>query len=273
MASGWQTPPFMTGNPAKFMYSLSITRWFFVTALALSTACTTLTPLQTASTVKPGVWRLGAQGSVSPACSVTDPVGYLRLFGPGEPPFADCMISPQGLPTPELRGHLRRGLNDVTDLGVSVHGSAVFPVGIQVGTTLDVRRQLWSRALTGTDRRQLLTVGPQAGLAVVGVSSSRSSTLRPEFQTDLTLPMYFGHQLDTFELVASPRYTARLNVTRGTNGLNTFDTGYLGLSLSAHSRSKLQLAFGVDYYAPTGMLAGGLFTVSLGIAYDLLPER
>lgn len=261
----------MLRSRGKTLKALSSSRWIFVALFAVSTGCTTMTPLQTASTVKRGVWRVGGQGSVSPACSVTDPGGFLRALSPnGNPPFRDCMVSPAGLPTPELRAHARRGLNEAMDVGASVHGSAVFPVGIQLGATGDVRREVWSRPLSADGRRQILTLGPQLGLALIGVSDRGSSAPRPELQTDLTLPLYFGHQLETFELVASPRYNARLNITpsRG-GGVDVFDTGYLGLTLSAHSRTQLQLAFGLDYFAPTGMLAGGLFTVSLGIAYDL----
>lgn len=254
----------------KTLLSVSFPPWIFVGLLVLCAGCTTMTPLQTASTVKPGVWRLGGQASVSPVCSVNDPGGFLRtVSGGGAHPFANCMVSPRGLPTPEIRAHGRRGLNDVMDLGVSAHASSVFPIGIQLGGTVDVRREVWSRSI-GDNRRQILTVGPQLGIALSASDSRSSATLRPELQGDLTLPLYFGHQLEAFELVASPRYIGRLALSPGSSGVNVFDTGYLGLSLMALTRTKLQLGLGLDYFAPTGMLAGGLFTVTIGLSWDLV---
>ena len=39
-----------------------------------------------------------------------------------------------------------------------------------------------------------------------------------------------------------------------------------------HAGTPLQFAVGLDYHAPTGMLSGGLFTVSLGLAFDLAAD-
>lgn len=250
------------------MKRLSPWRWIFVALLA--SGCTATTPFQTASTVKPGVWRVGAQSSISPTCSVVDPLGPARGFlGSNNRPFDNCMVSPRGVPTPELRAHVRRGVAEQMDFGFSAHGSSVLPIGIQVGATGDVRREVWSRSLTES-RRQILTAGPQLGVSLVQTSQSGSNFTPPELQTELVLPLYFGHQLETFELVASPRFVERLNLVRSrTGGSSTLlDAGYVGVSVAALTRTPLQFAVGLDYFAPTGMLGGGLFTVSLGLAYD-----
>lgn len=262
----------MTPFRSKTGVKLSGRQWFFVgLLLLLAPGCTTTTPFQTASTVTPGVWRVGAQGAVSPACSIVDPLGFFRVLGStGRSPFERCMVSPRGIPTPELRAHARRGLSENMDLGFSLHGSTVLPVGLQVGGTGDIRREVWSRPL-GENRRQLLTLGPQLGLALIQFTSSGTSNIAPELQSELVLPVYFGHQLEKVELVASPRFVERFNLVRNRSGTGTtlLDAGYLGLSLAALTRTPLQFAVGLDYFAPTGQLEGGLFTVTLGLAYDV----
>lgn len=256
------------------MTRLSWMRWISVVAL-MSAGCTTVTPLQTASTVKPDVWRVGLQGSVTPACSVTNPTEmYGVIGGSGGNPFAHCMVAPRGVPTPELRVQARRGLTENSDLGFSVHGSTVLPIGLLIGGTADYRRELWSRFI-GPENRQIVSVGPTLGLAVAQVSSYTTVNSRPQLQGDLMLPAYFGHQTDTIEFVVSPRFVERLSLVGTRNGTGTefFDAGYVGLSLGMFRRDALQFGLGLDYFAPTGMLASGTFTLTAGIAYDFLPAK
>ncbi|MFL5321736.1 MAG: hypothetical protein ACJ790_18885 [Myxococcaceae bacterium] len=252
------------------MTRLSALPWIFVVCLS---ACTTVTPLQTASTVKPEVWRVGVQGSLTPACSVTDPTEIYGVFSGKSGAFKHCMVAPRGVPTPELRLSARRGLTEASDLGFSVHGSTVLPVGLLVGGTVDYKRELWSRPLGG-DRRQLLSVGPEIGGAIEQLSSTGTLATPPQLYADLVLPLYFGHQFEHVELVASPRFIERFTrIERASNGASELlDNGYVGLSLGAFRRDPLQFGIALDYFAPTGLLAEGTFTLTAGIAYDFPPS-
>ena len=74
----------------------------------LVAGCATVSPMQTASTVDPGKWRVGAQLSTA---------AYCGSFVEG--PLV-CTDYPDGVPIPELRVNARRGLPHGADVGISL---------------------------------------------------------------------------------------------------------------------------------------------------------
>ena len=220
-------------------------------------ACTTVTPLQTASTVDPGTTRLGAQASISPYCSIS------------LSPQSNCSVLPAGAPLPELRGSARFGLTQGLDLGASAHLGAVVPQGISFGLSGDAKKELWSAPL-GSGRRQLFALSAGAGLNDVQ-TGLWGGTRGSSAEVELPLSAWYGYQLAGWELVASPRFVERLAFVDidGDRRGDLIDTGWVGLTASAITRGRSHLGLSLDYLTPTGDLLSGVFSVSVGGMWDL----
>lgn len=218
------------------------------TALALA-GCTSVAPLQTASTVDPGVYRLSAQTSFATYCSVT------------LSPLNRCAYLPRDVPVPEVRLSARRGFTPWVDAGLSLGGGGVIHQGFQLQALADAKAQLWTQAVSDNERHLLSLSGgvgvsnQQSGLFGIGTYSALTEVL-------LVVPVYYGYQTRSWELVASPRLVERL-------GVGTYSTSWLGMNVSAFSRGKVRLGVGLDYLAPTAYLEQGWFTLSAGVLWDV----
>lgn len=232
----------------KTTTALPLASWIFVVALAAS-GCTTLTPLQTASTVPGGTWRLSGQLSVSPWCSVT------------LSPTNNCAYIPRGIPVPELRLGVRRGFTDVIDGGLSVAASGVVPQGVQASGLVDAKGEVWSSA-AGDGRRHLVSLSGGLGLSTLQSGLFSGGTRRSLTEVILAVPVYYGYQTPAVEWVVSPRFIERF-------ALGSYNTHWLGLTAGAYGRGRVKWAVALDYTAPTSLLREGLWTLSTGALWDL----
>jgi hypothetical protein len=227
----------------------------------LSGACTTVTSLQTASTVKPGHYRLGAQLSASPYCGVRVPPG----------PHS-CAVLPSGFPLPELRGSARYGVGDSVDLGLSAHAAVVVPSGANLGLSVEGKAVVWRRPAE-KGRVHLVSVGPSAGY------SNRQYGLFNELQrgsqssVELVLPVYYGFQAPYVEWVISPRYVERISLhdLDGDGRREVLNYGAFGLTFGGVFRlsEKIGVAVGLGYDAPFSYPEQGALTGSVGFLFEL----
>jgi hypothetical protein len=235
-----------------------VPRWtaLAIAAASLATACQTITPLQTASTVETGTWRLGGQISASPWCSLTlDPAG-------------NCYMLPDNVPIGELRLAARTGLVPRVDAGLSIHGSGVVARSFRIGGLMDAKVELWS--VPARSGRHLIAAGAGIGAAREGWISSQGVTqFTPELE--LVVPVFYGYQSEKVELVASPRYFERfsyIDIT-GDGRRESLEERWVGLSLSAYARGPRGWALALEYAAPTAGLHRGALTASGGLFFDI----
>lgn len=236
-----------------------------IATAAVASACETLTPLQTASTVDRGIWRLSGQLSVSPYCTLTlDPTG-------------NCYKIPSGLPLPQVRLGARSGLWPRMDAGLSLSGTGFQSVavsqqiipglaGVRGGALLDAKVEVWSA--TTESGKHLVSAA-----AAIGGTLERWSTpgarLTPE--VDLLVPIFYGYQTRGMELVASPRFMERLTYldVTGDGRRDVLEQAWLGLAVGAFTRDPARWAFGLEYAAPAVGLHRGAWTISAGVVLDL----
>jgi hypothetical protein len=222
--------------------------------------CTTVVPLQTASTVPSGTLRAGGQAAVSPWCSLSRDVANR------------CAFLPEGTPLPELRLQGRLGVAEATDVGVSLFASAQVPAGlgwqVRGGAYVDGKRELFSREL-GAERRQVLSVAPGVGFALTPLSP------RGEYAPDLelALPVFFGHQTEGWEWVAGAQVLERFQwrPELADPEARWRARTEVGLSLGAFSRGRAKTAYQLSYVAPVDRLSGGRLTFGFGLAFDVVP--
>ena len=229
-------------------------------ACALASACQTLIPQQTASTVERGTWRLGGQISASPWCSTK-----LEIPGPGS-----CEQFPRGLlpSLPELRLSGRTGLVSHVDAGLSLHGAGVLQRGIRVGALADAKAELWSAPTPWG--RQIVSAGVGLGLAREESSLGGSGRMITP-QLEAVVPAFYGYQTGHWELVASGRFLERftfLDVT-GDGRAEVLKEAWLGFVLGAYTRAQTRVGLSLEYAAPTRALQTGSFTASVGVLFDL----
>ncbi|MBX5482906.1 MAG: hypothetical protein IRZ16_13850 [Myxococcaceae bacterium] len=234
---------------------VAIARTALAMAVVAASGCVTPTSLQTASTVDPGTWRVGAQLSSAPWCSVT--------FTPER-----CALAPKGLPLPELRASARTGLAPRTDVGLSLSTSAVIPQGVSVGALFDAKRELWSSG-SASGSRQLIAASVGAGghLDLIGVfDSSSGGGGRVEPGIDIPIAGWYGLKQGGWEWVVSPRFVERMAIARTVPGQPNLvlHSEWLGGTLAAVSPGPFHFVAGIDYLAPVGDLASGPITVSVG---------
>ncbi len=244
------------GSPVK--RSLRFLLAAGASAIAL-VGCTTVVPLQTASTLPKNAYRLGAELSATPWCGFAVP-----------PSQASCASWPRGTPTPEVRVNARYGVLEGFDLGASFHGAAVLGRSYRLGLYVDAKKELWSRDL-GDGRRQVLSVAPGAGYHAEEVPTSTTGLA----ELNLALPLLFGHRGGWVEWVFGVGAIERLQFAdaQAGDGTRTLfpDTQLLvltGVVLNHRVRPGLQLSF----QAPVTLPHYGLFTLSFSFSYDLLPD-
>ena len=228
--------------------------------LGLGVGCTTVVPLQTATTVPRGTWRVGAQVAVSPWCSLSRDVAN------------QCAYLPEGLPLPELRLQGRTGVAEGTDVGASLLASAQLapdpgstPV-VRTGLYVDGKRELLSREL-GDGRRQVLSVAPGVGFALTPVAPRWE--VGPDL--DVALPVFLGHQSQGWEWVVGAQVQERVRWRLGEADpeRQVRARTEVGLSVGAFSRGSAKVAYQLGYVAPVDRLGGGRLTFVFGWVIDL----
>lgn len=211
--------------------------------------CTTTAPLQTASTVDPGVYRLSGQVSAAAYCSTT------------LSPFTHCAYVPRDAPVPEVRFAARRGFTPWLDAGASLAAGGVIHRGLQLQGLVDAKAQLWTHARSETERHILSLGGgvglstQQAGLFGTGDRYSLNEVL-------LAVPLFYGFETKRLEVVVSPRFVEHV-------GLGTYSTSWVGASVGAFTQGKTRFGIGLDYFAPVSLLDQGWWTLSAGVLWDV----
>ncbi|MHB8873130.1 MAG: hypothetical protein ACYC8T_05530 [Myxococcaceae bacterium] len=242
-----------------------------VLSLGLFAGCVTVVPMQTASVVPKGGYRVGGSNTITGYCSVS--------LDPGK----QCNAIPLGVPTPELRFGARHGIAQGLDLGASLQGEATLgriespldnPRGYQLGLFVDAKKELWSRPL-GEGRRQLVSAALGLGYTSLQITSGSNSNNSLVGVVDLALPVYFGHETRSMELVVGVKYVERFlfSYRRSDDRREMLADGDLGLSFGFFGRGRTRL--GVEFGYQTGVARpwGGLFNISAGVTWDLgLPE-
>jgi hypothetical protein len=233
-----------------------------IAAASLAGACGTITPLQTASTVDPGVWRLGAQLSASPYCTLTND------------PSGNCYKIPlPNLPLPQLRLAARAGVFPRIDAGLSIHGTRIVSLagglsgGFRAGALLDGKVEVWSTPTQSG--RHLVAAAAGIGSALEWWSTPTGSQLTPDLE--LVVPIFYGYQTRWMEFVVSPRFMERLTYIdiTGDGRREVLEQPWLGLAIEFFTRGPDRWAFGLEYASPTGGLHRGAWTISVGFMLDL----
>ena len=222
----------------------------------LATGCSTVLPAQTASTVAPGAYRLGAQLSASPWCGTSFP--------------PQCASLPNGIPVPELKLSGRHGISDGVDLGLTASASATLPGGsfsfdarpasVRLGVMVDGKAEVWSRPARGG--RHLISAGGGAGF----VSESSIAELQ------LSIPLWYGFQFaDGKELFAGPRYVQRMSFEDidGDGRRESLQMPSLGLSVGYASSGPVRFVGALEYFASTTYPTAGTFSLSAGVLWDV----
>lgn len=229
--------------------------WRGLPAALLLAGCVTPLPMQPASALPAGTWRLGGQVAFAPWCTLSaNPIG-------------NCAVEPANVPLPELRLDARAGAGNGLDVGLSGRAAGVLSRGWQLGLLVDAKKELWSREFE-PGRRQILSLGPALG------ADFTTLTLLPGRPTGVqwegALPLYFGHQTAHFEWVVGARFVERLVPE------SAFRSGYanveeLGVVAGVYARGPLPWGVQLGYEAPLSYLSSGVFTLSAGVMLELRP--
>jgi hypothetical protein len=227
--------------------------WLLALGLA---GCATVTPMQTASTVDEGAWRLGGQLTMAGYCGSF-------VYGPLE-----CSEYPDGAPLPELRIDARRGLPDGADVGLSlqVAGQVLAPTRpIQVGLTVEGKHELFSSPLGAG--RQVLSVG----LLLAGAVSGRP-TLRPYVQAEGGVNLLYGIQTSRFEWVAGLALSQRttFNELGGHPAVPEQASQRLGFTLGVFRRAPAGWALQLGYLASPSRFDEGAIQLQYGVFWDVV---
>lgn len=228
-------------------------------ALFLS-GCFSALPLRTASAVEDDTWRLSGQLDLAPWCG----------FAQNLP--ERCTDLPEGIPLPQLRLDARRGVRPGADLGASLQlatqlapGSRFDGAGVRFGASGSWHQELVDWPLEG-ERRRVLALAPT--LSAAARTSGARGELAPEFE--VALPLYFGHQLEAFELVGRVGLGERLTLTpSAADPLErlTARTEVL-LGFGAFKRQPTGPGFWAGYEASAARPLDGRFLLSFGWFMD-----
>ena len=225
--------------------------WALLLALA---GCTTVLPMQTASAVDRGHFRVGGQISTSVFC------GDLPSGGLG---VTECTDYPDGVPLPELRANGRYGLGHGFDVGASFQGHGVVYAperAFQFGLTFDVKGELLRIATQGPTH--IISVGVLAGGAIAG---RLGLPLWP--QAEWGVPLFYGLQFQHWELVlsatASQRYVKSPNLTPSTDSMRT------GFTVGLFHRQPAGFAVQLGYSTDPADFGHGTIQLQFGLFFDL----
>jgi hypothetical protein len=231
---------------------MSTPRHALLAALALGSACSTVTPMQTASVVDLGTFRVGGQLSAA---------GFCGDLGGGVLGLTRCADYPDGIPLPELRLDGRYGFFGRFDVGASlqVQGQLFAPSRpFQAGLTVDVKTQLIS-ATTGPVTH-VVSLGALASGAVAGRLS-----LPPWYLVEWGFPLFYGLQLERWELVAGVQWSQRYGL--GPSG--TIPRMHVGFTLGAFRRNPAGFAIQLAYLTDPDHFTSGAPQLQVGWFFDL----
>lgn len=222
--------------------------------LLVLTGCTTVLPMQTASAVDRGRFRVGGQLSTSVFC------GDLSEGGLG---VTQCTDYPDGIPLPELRANGRYGLGHGFDVGASLQGHGVVFAPerpFQLGLTLDLKGELLRIATRGPTH--LVSVGVLAGGAFAG---RFGLPLWPQFEWGL--PLFYGLQFQHWEVVLSA--TASQRFVKSPNLTPSSDTFRTGFTLGLFHREPAGFAVQLGYATDPAEFGHGTIQLQFGLFFDL----
>jgi hypothetical protein len=232
---------------------MSAPRLLLPLLLLLASACATVTPMQTASVVDPGHFRVGGQLSGAGLCG-DFAAGLLGFLG-------RCTDYPDGVPLPELRLDGRYGFTSGFDVGLSLQalGQLFAPSRpFQGGLTGDVKLQL-ARVTVG-EVTHLVSVGFLVGGALAGRDGLPLWT-----QVEFGVPAFYGLQLEHWELVAGVQVTQRLGF--GPNGYTPRVN--VGFSLGAFRRDPAGIGLQLAYLTDPSRFSDGALQLQVGYFFDL----
>ena len=224
----------------------------FVTVIAL-TGCATVVPMQTASVVPEGQWRVGGQASAAGFCS--DNI------------VLECHDWADGAPMPELRLNARRGVGEGTDVGASLQFApnllAVERM-LQVGLALEAKREFFR--WDGEGHAHVLS----AGLLTAGAIAGRTG-LAPWLQSELALPVYYGFQTRRFEWVAGGSVSWRqlFPSVGGEGDTDVIRAWRVGVNVGLFRRAPTAWAFQLGYLTRPERPLDGAVLLQYGWFFDL----
>ncbi len=224
---------------------------------ALGPGCVTVVPMQTASVVAPGAYRLSGSATLSTWCSVSlDPAHNCNAGFAG------------GVPLPEARVGARHGLQGGFDLGSSLQAEVSVGRGYQLGLYADAKKEVWERE-TPAGHRQLLSVAPGLGYTAYEITSGSSGS--GVGVLDAALPVYFGHQSGNLEWVAGAKYIERFIFTDvdGDGRRELLPLGELAVSVGLFAGGATKFGVELAYQSGVDRPWGGLFNISAGVLWDV----
>lgn len=219
----------------------------------LGGGCASTLPLQTASTVPHGAYRVSGD--------ITHPTMCSFLVG-------ECADVPGSPVTPELRVAARYGAFGRQDVGLSAAAAASLGGGSHVSMLVDTKREVW-RSTGSTLPGYLVSVGLGAGYREWAYDAGGR-----DGAVSFAVPVYFGRQFDSLELTFGVRVIEELHfLDRGATSRRELSpwTVY-GLSIGLFGRARAAPAFELSYQAPVALAASGTFLLSAGVLFDLVPS-
>jgi hypothetical protein len=246
-------------DPAAHMKRNFLTLLFSL----LSMHCATVLPMQTASVVSEGTWRASGQLSATAFCGVASQ-GIVGL--------SQCTEYPDGIPLPEVRANVRRGLGHQFDVGTSlqVQGQVLAPERpLQVGLSVEGKRELF-RHSTASGQAHVISVGALLGGAVAG-----RLTLAPYAQLEWSIPALYGFQFGQFEAVGllafSQRFTfARIGADTATPGLPSYR---FQIAAGLYRREPAGWGLQLGYLTDVQRFLTGSIQLQFGWFFDFAPSR
>ena len=224
-----------------------------VLLMLIVTGCTTVVPMQTASAVDRGHFRVGGQVSTSVFC------GSIAEGGLG---VTRCTDYPDGIPMPELRANGRYGLGHGFDVGASLQGhAAIFAPerAFQLGVAVDVKGELLRIPTRGPTH--IVSLGLLGGTAIAG---RFGLPLWP--QVEWAVPLFYGLQFQHWELVlsasASQRFTKSPNVSPSTDTVRT------GFTLGLFHREPAGFVVQLGYSTDPARFSLGTFQLQFGLFFE-----
>lgn len=233
---------------------MSAARWWVMCVLV--SGCASVTPLQMASVIAEGHTVVGGQVSASLFCgSVADgPVGALS-----------CNQYPDGIPLPELRANVRRGVGWASDVGGSIQvlGQIGAPEKVlQVGATLDVKRELL-HVSSPSGLAHVLSLGAVGGTAITGRLG-----LTPLGQVEWTVPLRYGLLTQHTEWVATVLMSQRYEFG-GRSEVRPFSSLRVGASLGVFRKDPIGWGVQLGYLTDPAKFGFGSIQLQVGWQWDL----
>lgn len=222
--------------------------------LVATSACTTVTPMQTASVVAPRALRLGGQLGTAGFCG--NPTGAGGIFS--------CTDYPDGVPLPELRANGRYGLGHAMDVGVSLEGQGTLFAPqkvLQLGATFDVKRELVH--VRAGNVEHIVSLGLLGAGRVAGRFGLPLTTT-----VEWAVPLFYGVQFEKVEVVLGAAAVDRFVTEPGPTG--AFHTPRLNLTLGVFKRNPAGVAVQLGWLVHPLDLTAGALQLQVGLFFDVL---